>query len=106
MVSLKRDGTTNTPQGDLEAIKGLPAFDCNVPGIDIGDQRILIGQRGLTGYTIIKPYNVCMPFEAVDGEGNPTGEKVAYGEEYNALHTPKPVRNRYTSILVYDSATR
>ena len=106
VVSLKRDGTTNTPQGDLEAIKGLPAFDCNVPGIDIGDQRILIGQRGLTGYTIIKPYNVCMPFEAVDGEGNPTGEKVAYGEEYNALHTPKPVRNRYTSILVYDSATR
>lgn len=106
VISLKRDGTTNTPQGDLEAIKGLPAFDCNAPGIDIGDQRILIGQRGLTGYTIIKPYNVGMPFEAVDGEGNPTGEKVAYGEEYNALHTPKPVRNRYTTVLVYDSTTR
>ena len=106
IVSLKRDGTTNTAQGDLEAIKGLPAFDCNAPGIDIADQRILIGQRGLTGYTVIKPYSVGMPFEAVDGEGNPTGEKVAYGEEYNALHTPKPVRNRYTSVLVYDSTTR
>lgn len=106
VVSLKRDGTTNTMQGDLEAIKGLPAFDCNAPGMDIGDQRILIGQRGLTGYTVIKPYSVGVPFEAVDGEGHPTGEKVAYGEEYNALHTPKAVRNRYTSVLVYDSLTR
>lgn len=105
-VSLKRDGTTNTMQGDLEAIKGLPAFDCNAPGMDIADQRILMGQRGLTGYSIIKPYSVGMPFEAVDGAGHPTGEKVAYGEEYNALHTPVPVRNRYTSVLVFDSTTR
>lgn len=106
VVSLKRDGTTNTLQGDLEAVKNLPAFDCNAPGMDIGDQRILIGQRGLTGYSVIKPYSVGMPFEAVDETGHPTGEKVAYGEEYNALHTPKPVRNRYTSVLVFDSATR
>ncbi|OQX16140.1 MAG: hypothetical protein BWK73_04565 [Thiothrix lacustris] len=106
VVSLKRDGTTNTLQGDLEAVKNLPAFDCNAPGMDVGDQRILIGQRGLTGYSVIKPYSVGMPFEAVDETGHPTGEKVAYGEEYNALHTPKPVRNRYTSVLVFDSATR
>ena len=107
VMEFKRNGTNDNVQtGDLESIKGLPSYDCNAPGMDIGDQRILIGQRGLTGYTIIKPYSVGQPFEAVDNQGRPTGEKVAYGEEYNALHTPRPVRNRYTSVLVYDSTTR
>ena len=104
-LSLRRDGTANTLQGDLDMVKGLPVFDTNAPG-DFGDMRIVLGQRGLTGYTIAKPYSMGAPFEATDSNGNPTGEKVAYGEEYSAIHTPKPVRNRYTSILVYDSATR
>lgn len=106
VITLKRDGTDTTAQGDLEAIKSLPAFDTNAPGVDIADQRILIGQRGLTAYTIAKPYSAGTPFEAVDGYGRPTGEKVMYGEEYNAIHTPKPVCSRYTSILIHDSRAR
>jgi hypothetical protein len=106
IISLKRDGSNTTAQGDLEAIKSLPAFDCNAPGLDIADQRVLIGQRGLTSYTVAKPYNVGLPFEAVDRDGRPTGEKIAYGEEYNSIYTPAPVRNRYTSVLVYDSEQR
>ncbi len=103
--SYRRDGTSTTLQGDLEAVKGLPVFDTNAPG-DFGDQRILLGQRGLTSYTIAKPYQMGNPFEAVDELGRPTGAKVAYGEEYSAIHTPKPVRSRYASILVYDSTQR
>jgi hypothetical protein len=106
VMEFKRQGTNDTISGDLESIKGLPSFDCNAPGMDLGDQRILLGQRGLTGYTIIKPYSVGVPFEAVGVNGRPTGEKVAYGEEYNALYTPKAVRQRYTSVLVYNSTTR
>lgn len=104
-LSMRRDGTANTLQGDLDMVKGLPVFDTNAPG-DLGDMRILLGQRGLTGYTIAKPYSMGTPFEATDRNGNPTGEKIAYGEEYSAIHTPKPVRNRYTSVLVWDSAKR
>ncbi|UOG91528.1 MAG: hypothetical protein L3K52_15205 [Candidatus Thiothrix sulfatifontis] len=105
VASMRRDGTATTLQGDLDMVKGLPVFDTNAPG-DFGDMRILLGQRGLTGYTIAKPYSMGAPFEATDSNGYPTGEKIAYGEEYSAIHTPKPVRNRYTSVLVYDSTTR
>ena len=104
-LSYRRDGTATTLQGDLDSVKGLPVFDTNAPG-DFGDMRILLGQRGLTSYTIAKPYSMGIPFEAFGEHGMPTGEKVAYGEEYSAIYTPKPVRNRYTSILVYDGATR
>jgi hypothetical protein len=104
-LSYRRDGTATTLQGDLDSVKGLPVFDTNAPG-DFGDMRILLGQRGLTSYVIAKPYSMGTPFEAVGGHGMPTGEKIAYGEEYNAIYTPKSVRNRYTSILVYDSTTR
>lgn len=103
--SYRRDGTSTTLQGDLEAVKGLPVFDTNAPG-DFGDMRVLLGQRGLTSYTIAKPYSMGTPFEATDSHGQPTGEKIAYGEEYSAIHTPKPVRSRYTSVLVYDSTQR
>ena len=103
--SYRRDGTATDLKGDLDSVKGLPVFDTNAPG-DFGDMRILLGQRGLTSYTIGKPYSMGTPFEAIDERGRPTGEKVAYGEEYSAIHTPKPVRNRYTSILVYDSTAR
>src|SRR3546814_5130064 len=46
------------------------------------------------------------PFEAVNSDGEPTGQKVAYGEEYSAVHVPSPIRNRMRSIIVYRSEER
>lgn len=106
IVSLKRDGSDTGSEGDLERMKGIPAWGTNAPGIDLGDERILLGQRGTTTYTIAKPFTTGTPFEAVDATGRPTGEKVAYGEEYNAIHTPAPIRDRYTSVLVYSATNR
>jgi hypothetical protein len=106
IVSLKRDGSDTGNDGDLERVKGIPAWGTNAPGIDLGDERILLGQRGTTTYTIAKPFTTGTPFEAVDSNGRPTGEKVAYGEEYNAIHTPLPIRDRYTSVLVYSATNR
>ena len=101
-----RNGTATTLEGDLDAIKSLPAFDTNAPGSDLGDQRILIGQRGLTSYNIAKPFEFGAPFEATDDRGRPIGQKVSYGTEFSAIHTPAAICNRYTSVLVYDSTKR
>lgn len=93
-------------QGDLERIKNVPAWSTNAPSIDLGDERILLGQRGTLTYTIAKPFTTGQPFEAVNSAGKPTGQKQAYGEEYSAIHVPTTLRNRLTSVLVYSAAGR
>ena len=93
--------------GDLEAIKALPAMSTNAPGIDLGDERILMGQRGTTTYTVAKAFALS---EMIEGRDPTTGElngtKEAYGQEFNSIHTPKPLADRYTSILVYSATNR
>ena len=92
--------------GDLLGVKGVAAYGTNAPGIDLGEERILMGQRGAGTYTIAKPFMTGAPFEAVDSNGRPTGQKVAYGEEYNAIHVPSPIRERMTSVLAYSAGSR
>ena len=101
-----RNGSNTDSSGDLETIKGVPVFGTNAPGIHLGNERIIMGVRGTTSYTIAKPFVMGKPFEAVDTEGNPTGHKLAYGEEYAAIHTPPPIRNRYTSVIAYSVTAR
>lgn len=106
-ASGNRPGVNAGATGNLESVKGIPGWATNEPGIDLGDERILIGERGTLSYTIAKPFQTGTPFEAVDrNTGHPTGEKVAYGEEYSAIHVPKPLRNRFTSVLVYSDGSR
>lgn len=102
----RRPGTNATIEGDLDTIKSIPAFGTNAPGTDLSDNRILLGQQGLTTYKIAKPFSFGAPFEAVGKNGNPTGEKIAYGEEFSAVHTPSPICGQYTSVLVFDSTKR
>lgn len=101
----RADAAVST-QGDLTTVKGLAAFGTNAPSIDLGDERIILGQRGLMGYTIAKPFVFGEPFEAVGPNGKPIGKKQAYGEEYSAIKVPAPVRNRLTSVLVYSFTGR
>lgn len=101
-----RAGSNLTGVGDLATIKGIPAYGTNAPNIDLGDERIILGQRGTLSYVVAKPFMTGQPFEAVGTNGLPTGQRVAYGEEYNAIHVPTPIRNRLTSIIMYDSDDR
>jgi hypothetical protein len=102
----QRVDATVSPDGDLTTVKGIPAFGTNAPGIDLGDSRIIIGQRGLLGYSVAKPFVFGQPFEAVGPNGQPIGKKIAYGEEYSAIKVPTPVRNRMTSVLAYSFTGR
>jgi len=83
-VAAARAGASLDGVGDLVAVKGIPAYGTNAPNIDLGDERVLMGERGTLTYAVVKPFVTGMPFEAVDSNGLPIGEKVAYGEEYNA----------------------
>lgn len=101
-----RQGSRLNASGDLEVIKGLPAFSTNAPGTQLGDSRILMGQAGTTTYSVAKAFMTGQPFEAVDSQGRPTGQKVAYGEEYSSVHTPKSISRYYTSVLAIDLTNR
>jgi len=102
----KRDGSDTTATGDLGIVKGVGSWKTNAPGIDLGDERLVMGQRGTLSYVVAKPFMTGQPFEAVDGNGLPTGEKQAYGEEYSAIKVPVPIRNRLTSIIAYSATAR
>ena len=101
-----RAGSGLSGTGDLATVKGIPAFGTNAPGIDLGDERIILGQRGTLSYVVAKTFATGQPFEAVNSSGLPTGERIAYGEEYNAIHVPTPIQNRLTSVICYDSDAR
>lgn len=106
IVDRRRNGSDTNSQGDLDSVKSIPSYGTNAPGIDLGDQRIVMGQRGQLTYTVAKPFELGQPFEAVGANGKPIGKKQAYGEEYNAMHLPTPIRNRLTSVLVYSKTGR
>lgn len=93
--------------GDLLPIKSIPVWNTDQPGVDLGDDRIQLLERGLLRYRIAKPYAVGLPFEAVDAStGKPLGKKVAYGEEYSSIHVPGPLRGRLTAVIAYSGAAR
>ncbi|AYV20500.1 hypothetical protein [Vibrio mediterranei] len=106
VASMKRSGTDTTSQGDLEMVKSLPAFSTNAPATHLGDERIIMGQKGALTYTVVKPFTLSEMQEARDANGQLKGGKEAYGEEYNAIHCPKPIRNRFTSVLFYSATSR
>ena len=105
-MSAKREGVSSTAQGDLEKIKGIEAWGTNAPGIDLGDERILLGRRGIASYTVAKPWSMSEPVEARDENGSLTGAKESYGEEYNSIHVPKPLYDRFTSVLYFSFTNR
>jgi len=102
----KRDGTNTNMQGDLATVKGLPSFGTNAPGIDLGDERILMGVRNAMSYVIAKPWTMSEMVEGRDANGQLNGTKEAYGEEYNCIKAPKPLHNRFTSVLYYSFTNR
>lgn len=100
-------GTGLNNDGDLAQVKGIPVFGTNQPGIDLGDTRILLGERGTQTYGVAKPFATGAPFEVIDpATAKPTGEKQAYGEEYSSIHVPVSIRNRLTSVIAYSATAR
>jgi len=105
-ASNKRSGTDTNMSGDLQAVKDVDAYGTNAPNIDLGDERVIVGVKGSTSYVVAKPWTMSEMVEGRNAAGNLNGTKEAYGEEYNCITTPLPLRKRYTSVLWYSASGR
>ncbi len=106
VASQKRQGDSLTLTGDLETIKALPAYSTNI-GCDLGDERILMGERGALTHVLVDPLRISDLFNAVASDGRtPIGTKLGYCWTYAAIHVPTALRNCMTSVIVYDSDAR
>lgn len=103
----EQKGTATNMRGDLEKIKGIPMYRTNT-GSSMGEERLQLGVRGTTAFVLNKPFTAAGSslIECVNGDGLPTGEKMAYGEEYSGIDTPVVNRDRYKAIIAYSAAAR
>lgn len=104
--SLARVGTDLTATGNLGRIKDVPQWRTTAPGLNMGDQRIIIGELGTTRYRMMKPWTMGQLENQRDTNGRMTGKKEAYGDQFIVLHTPTQLKAAYTSIALYSSSAR
>lgn len=105
-ANFARPGTTLDQNGNLGAVKGIPGFKSYAPGLQLADNRIVVGQRGLTRFRMLKPWQMGQLQDQKDSNGRFTGKKEAYGDQFIALHTPVPLKMGLTSIVVYSATAR
>ena len=101
-----RPGTNLSAEGNLGVVKGVPQFKASAPGLAMGDQRVIVGERGLTRFRMAKPWSMGQLENQKDSNGRFTGKKEAYGDQFIVLHTPAPLKAGYTSMVLYSTAAR
>lgn len=102
----KRNGTDLDGEGNLGPVKGIANFRTTAPGLAMGDQRIIIGERGQTRYRMMKPWAMGQLQDQRDSNGRFTGKKEAYGDQFIVLHTPTQLKGAYTSIALFSTTAR
>lgn len=101
-----RAGTDLQANGNLGRVKDVPNFKTAAPGLWMGDQRIVIGERGVTRFRMMKPWTMGELENQKDSNGRFTGKKEAYGDQFVVLHTPTPLKRAYTSLVLYSATAR
>ena len=92
--------------GNLGRIKDVPNFKTSAPGLWMGDQRVLMGEQGVTRLRMAKTWTMGEMENQKDSNGRFTGKKEAYGDQYIVLHTPTQLKRAYTSLVLYGGAAR
>lgn len=106
VANFSKPGTSLDAGGNLGVIKGVPNFKSYAPGLAMGDTRVIIGERALTRYRMLKPWQMSALENQKDANGRFTGKKEAYGDQFIALHTPTPLKAGLTSIALFSATTR
>jgi len=99
-------GTALDTEGNLGPVKGVANFRTTAPGLQMGDQRIIIGERGATRFRMMKPWTMGQMVDQKDANGRFTGRKEAYGDQFIVLHTPTQLKAAYTSLVLFGGAAR
>ena len=102
----KRPGTDLMADGNLGRIKDVPNYKTSAPGLWMGDERSIIGERGQTRLRMMKPWTMGELENQKDANGRFTGKKEAYGDQFLVLHTPTQLKRAYTSIVMYSATGR
>lgn len=106
-ANFKHPGTELEDNGDLGRIKDVPNWRSpGVPGIAIGDTRVLIGERKVTRYRLVKPWQLEALVSSRGLSGRFTGKKEAYGAQWIVVHTPEPLKRALTTITLYSASAR
>ncbi|HLP97482.1 MAG TPA: phage protease [Sideroxyarcus sp.] len=101
-----RNGTALDAEGNLGTVKNVPNFRTTAPGLYMGDQRIVIGERGQTRFRMMKGWTMGQLQDQRDSNGRFTGKKEAYGDQFIVLHTPTQLKAAYTSMVLYSATAR
>jgi hypothetical protein len=101
-----RGAANVTAAGDLGNVRGVPNFKSFAPSLQLGDTRVVIGERGNTRYRMMKPWQMGELQDQRDSNGRFTGKKEAYGDQFVVLHTPTQLKGAYTSVILYSGAGR
>jgi hypothetical protein len=99
-------GTDLSANGNLGRIKEIPNFKTSAPGLWMGDQRVIVGERGTTRLRMLKPWTMGEMENQKDSNGRFTGKKEAYGDQFIILHTPTQLKRANTSLVLYSATAR
>ncbi len=105
-ANFKRPGTGLSADGNLGVINDIPNFKTSAPGLWMADQRIIIGERGITRLRNMKSWSMGQLENQKDANGRFTGKKEAYGDQYIVLHTPTQLKKSATTITLYSATAR
>jgi hypothetical protein len=105
-ANAKRNGTDLLADGSLGRVKDVPNFETAAPGLWMGDQRVIIGERGQTRFRMMRPWSMGKLENQRDANGRFTGKKEAYGDQFIVLHTPTQLKAALTSIVLYSATGR
>lgn len=73
-------------------IKDVPIFESSAPGLGMGDQRILLGERGITRFRMAKAWTLGELENQKDANGRFTSKKEAYGDQCVIIHTSTQIK--------------
>lgn len=105
-ANFKRPGTDLMSDGNLGRIKDVAGFRSYAPGLNMGDVRTVIGERGTVRFRMVKPWTLGELENQKDSNGRFTGKKEAYGDQFVVVHTPALLKGALTSMVIYSAAAR
>ncbi len=105
-ANFRRPATELSQNGNIGRIKDVAQYKATAPGLFMGDQRIIIGERGISRYRMTKAWTMGALENQKDSNGRFTGKKEAYGDQFVVLHTPTQLKAALTSIVLYSATGR
>jgi hypothetical protein len=105
-ANASRVATGLAADGSVGQIKALPTFNTTAPNLVMGDNRILVGERGNSRFRMVKPWAM-NPLEQVrNANGQFTDQQHSFGTQWVLVHTPLQLKNSLSSVVLFSATGR